>query len=153
MKFKSTKKITDLEKQEILNSLSCSKNDNKKYLHQILSIKDISVFDIDYIMNNLNLNDNKIKIINLALNMYEKSKYIKETESYSDFLFRIVRNIEKLEKRNTKFLKKIENIKINIENLKSITDFLVAKSVCMFENNCKYPTKTEFIFSKVYIDN
>ena len=140
-------KQNDFEKEEIQDILKLSKSENRKYLYQILSIKNISVFDAGYIMSKLNLDDNKIKILNLALSKYNENDIAKD-ESYSDFLFRIVRNLEKLEKRNAKLLDEISKCKDNLDNFKIFVDYLVAKSICMFNNT----NQTEFVFSKVYID-
>ncbi len=152
MKFQ-TKNRTYFKKDEIEDILNFSKLENKKYLYQILSIKNISAFDAGYIMNKLSLNDEKIKILNLALNKYENDSEINQSESYSDFLFRIVRNIEKLEKRNVKFLKEIYSCKNNLDNLKLFVNFLVEKSANLFENTMENPINKGFIFSKIYIDN
>ncbi len=140
-------KQNDFEKEEIQDILKLSKSENKKYLYQILSIKDISAFDASYIMNKLDLNENKIKILKLALNKYNENDIAKD-ESYNDFLFRIVRNLEKLEKRNIKLLNEITKCKDSLDNFKMLIDFLVAKSSCMF--NCN--NQKDFVFSKVYID-
>ena len=152
MKFQ-TKNRTYFKKDEIEDILNFSKLENKKYLYQILSIKNISAFDASYIMNRLSLNDEKIKILNLALSKYENNSEINQSESYSDFLFKIVRNIEKLEKGNAKFLKEIYNCKNNHDNLKLLVNFLVEKSVNLFENTPEDPISKGFIFSKIYIDN
>ena len=152
MNFKNTNHQIDFETNEIKDILKFSKSENKKYLYQILSIKNISAFDAEYIMNKLNLDDIKIKILNYALNRYEKDNKIKNSESYNDFLFRIVRNMEKLEKRNTKLLKEIAKCKDNIENFKMYVDFLIAKSSYMFDNVFENHIKCEFVFSKVYTD-
>ena len=152
MNFKNTNHQIDFETNEIKDILKFSKSENKKYLYQILSIKNITAFDAGYIMNKLNLDDIKIKILNQALNEYETNNEIKNSESYNDFLFRIVRNIEKLEKRNTKLLNEINNCKDNLENLKLFVDFLVAKSASLFSSNFEYSMNKEFVFSKIYID-
>ncbi len=154
MKYNHTKiEQNDFEKSEIQDILKFSKIENKKYLYQILSIKNITAFDAGYIMNRLNLDDNKIKILNFALIKYEKDKTINQSESYNDFLFRIVRNLEKLEKRNAKLLKEIAKCKDNIENFKMFVDFLVAKSAFLIGNSVENQNQTKFVFSKVYIDD
>ncbi len=154
MKYNHTKiEQNDFEKSEIQDILKFSKIENKKYLYQILSIKNITAFDAGYIMNRLDLDDNKIKILNFALIKYEKDKTINQSESYNDFLFRIVRNLEKLEKRNAKLLKEIAKCKDNIENFKMFVDFLVAKSAFLIENSVENQNQTKFVFSKVYIDD
>ena len=154
MKYNHTKiEQKDFEKSEIQDILKFSKIENKKYLYQILSIKNITAFDAGYIMNRLNLDDNKIKILNFALIKYEKDKTINQSESYNDFLFRIVRNLEKLEKRNAKLLKEIAKCKDNIENFKMFVDFLVAKSAFLIGNPVENQNQTKFVFSKVYIDD
>ncbi len=152
MKFQNTKFQNNFKKEEIEDILSFSKLENKKYLYQVLSIKNISSFDASYILNKLTLDENKLEILNLALKKYEKDEKIKQSESYNDFLFRIVRNIEKLEKRNTKLLNEINNCKDNLENLKLFVDFLVAKSASLFSSNFEYSMNKEFVFSKIYID-
>ena len=152
MKFQNTKFQNNFKKEEIEDILSFSKLENKKYLYQVLSIKNISSFDASYILNKLTLDENKLEILNLALKKYEKGEKIKQSESYNDFLFRIVRNIEKLEKRNTKLLNEINNCKDNLENLKLFVDFLVAKSASLFSSNFEYSMNKEFVFSKIYID-
>ena len=154
MKYNHTKiEQNDFEKSEIQDILKFSKIENKKYLYQILSIKNITAFDAGYIMNRLNLDDNKIKILNFALIKYEKDKTINQSESYNDFLFRIVRNLEQLEKRNAKLLTEIAKCKDNIENLKMFVDFLVAKSAFLIGNSVENQNQTKFVFSKVYIDD
>ena len=154
MKYNHTKiEQNDFEKSEIQDILKFSKIENKKYLYQILSIKNITAFDAGYIMNRLDLDDNKIKILNFALIKYEKDKTINQSESYNDFLFRIVRNLEKLEKRNAKLLKEIAKCKDNIENFKMFVDFLVAKSAFLIGNSVENQNQTKFVFSKVYIDD
>ncbi len=152
MKFQNTKFQNNFKKKEIEDILSFSKLENKKYLYQVLSIKNISSFDASYILNKLTLDENKLKILNLALKKYEEDEKIKQSESYNDFLFRIVRNIEKLEKRNTKLLNEINNCKDNLENLKLFVDFLVAKSASLFSSDFEYSMNKEFVFSKIYID-
>ena len=152
MKFQNTKFQNNFKKKEIEDILSFSKLENKKYLYQVLSIKNISSFDASYILNKLTLDENKLEILNLALKKYEKDEKIKQSESYNDFLFRIVRNIEKLEKRNTKLLNEINNCKDNLENLKLFVDFLVAKSASLFSSDFEYSMNKEFVFSKIYID-
>ena len=152
MKFQNTKFQNNFKKEEIEDILSFSKLENKKYLYQVLSIKNISSFDASYILNKLTLDENKLEILNLALKKYEEDEKIKQSESYNDFLFRIVRNIEKLEKRNTKLLNEINNCKDNLENLKLFVDFLVAKSASLFSSNFEYSMNKEFVFSKIYID-
>lgn len=152
MKFQNTKFQNNFKKEEIEDILSFSKLENKKYLYQVLSIKNISSFDASYILNKLTLDENKLEILNLALKKYEKDEKIKQSESYNDFLFRIVRNIEKLEKRNTKLLNEINNCKDNLENLKLFVDFLVAKSASLFSSDFEYSMNKEFVFSKIYID-
>ncbi len=152
MKFQNTKFQNNFKKEEIEDILSFSKLENKKYLYQVLSIKNISSFDASYILNKLTLDENKLEILNLALKKYEEDEKIKQSESYNDFLFRIVRNIEKLEKRNTKLLNEINNCKDNLENLKLFVDFLVAKSTSLFSSNFEYSMNKEFVFSKIYID-
>ncbi len=152
MNFKNTNHQIDFETNEIKDILKFSKSENKKYLYQILSIKNITAFDAGYIMNKLNLDDIKIKILNQALNEYETNNEIKNSESYNDFLFRIVRNMEKLESRNAKLLKEISKCKDNIENFKMFVNFLVAKSAYMFDNVFESHNECEFVFSKVYID-
>ena len=144
--FSLFKTLNKLSKEEIEDILKYSKTENKKYLYDVISIKNITLFDISYIMNKLSLSSEKLNAINHALIQYEKRQELQE-ESYNDFLFRVVRNIENMEKNNMGLLNEIKKCKDNISNFNLFIEYLISKSAYFFENK-----EQGYVFSYIYTD-
>lgn len=129
---------------EIEDILMSSKKENRKYLSEVLSIKKISSFDANYIMNKLELTSEKINLINLVLTKFENSTNLNNDETQGDFLFRIIKTIEKLENNHSKIFQEISMSKKDNKNLNTLIDYLYTKSTICFE------PKTQYTFSTIY---
>ncbi len=134
-------------KDDIENILCNAKTKNKKYIYQILRIRNITVFEAGYIMNRLDLTSDKIRLLNLTLMQYEKRPEIFACESYSDFLFRIVRNMEKLDNEMSEAEKDMAEIRISIDNFSKYVEYLISNSIFMQKKQ-----RQGYVFSTVYFD-
>lgn len=147
MKFIDNFKKNKFNKEEIDSVLSTARNDNKKFLYDVLSIKNASLFDVTYIMAHLHLDEERIQFIKLAIENYDKNEKINKG-SYNMFLYELIRNVEKLENGNLEIMEEIRACRKQITSFKSFLDYLVIKSVLP---EAKF--RRNFRFSKIYIDN
>ena len=143
--------MTKITKQEVEDILSTSKEENKKYLYKMLSIKNISAFDISYIMSKIKLNDKKIKLLEYSISQYSKNDYIKSNESINEYIFEITKNIEKMEKSNDELIGELMDCKNEIESFKKILSYIIEKNITLLMPKNDY-SKQNFVFSTIYID-
>ena len=136
--------------QEIKNILTYSKEENKKFLYKILSLKSVSAFDVSYIMSNLKLTDKKIRLIEYSISQYSNLDCINSSESINEYIFEIVRNIEKLEKTDNAIKEELMSYRDEIESFKKILNYLV-ENISIFISKRDYP-KQNFVFSTIYVD-
>lgn len=120
-------------KKEIEDILKHSKPENKKYLYDILSLNNVSMFCASYIMNRINLNFEKIQVIKNAVVQYEKREDLYSKISCSDFLFNVVRNMEKLENSNETLLKQLKVKKEDLNNISKLVEFLISNALSVFD--------------------
>ena len=143
--------MENISKSEIEDILSCSKAANKKYLDKVLSIKNISSFDMAYIMAALKLTDKKIKLIEYAIGQYNKIDKIKSNESINEYVYEVIKNIEKLENSHERLLTQSMDCRNEILGFKKILQYIIEGNLKLFklkENNFKQ----SFAFSTVYFD-
>lgn len=138
-------KKKSFSKKDIDDILKSSKTDNRKYLYDVMSIRNISSFDVSYIMSRLNLTSEKIKLIKVAASQYNDKN--EDSETYSSYIFRIIKKLELLEKDSTGLLNELKKCRDDINNLNSFVKNLVNTPTY----NIVKP-KEEFVFSKIYID-
>jgi len=143
--------MKNIDKQDIEDILLSSKEENKKYLNRVLRIKNLSSFDVAYIMGSLKLNDNKIKLIEYSISKYFDYSEIKANESINEYIFDIVKNIEKLEESNDELLDEIETCRSGISSFKNILNYLIQGNISFIKlkNSCG---EQNIVFSKVYFD-
>lgn len=140
--------MSNIDKKDIIDILKNSKKENRKFLYQILSIKGVSAFDVSYIMSALNLSSKKIKLIEYAISRYNSKNVPNKEENFNEYIFEVVRNIEKMEKNNEELLKEIMDCKNEIESFSAFAEYVMGKTLEIFN------TKPEqnFVFSRIYID-
>lgn len=144
--------MSEISTAEMGNILEFSNENNLKYLNNILSIKDISDFDVEFIMTRLNLNSSVVMLIKSALEQYSKRDDISSLTSYNDYLYRIVRNIEIFENSSCKLSEELNNNKLSIIGFKTVLESIVNKSANFPEIITKSHFFGQFIFSKIYLD-
>lgn len=126
-----------------------SKKENEKYLKNILSIKNVSDFDAEFIMSRLSLNNFVIQLINAAAGEYEKRREIYKRSTYGDFLYRIVRNIEILEQNDISSMKELQDSNLNIKKFRIVLEFIINKAVDIENYNGNEKSENKFDFSKM----
>lgn len=92
---------------EIQEIVSCAKKENLKYLQNLIAIKELSAFDVSYLMINVKLDENKINIIKHACNMYNEKEFNSLGQTLSDFIFRVSANINYLNESNLDIFKEL----------------------------------------------
>jgi len=132
-------------KDDIDFIISESKSENKKYLYEIITIKNISCFDASFIMSHINLNEKIIKTIKEALAQYEQKK-LNDNLEFNTFLYGLIRNIEKLENGNIKLIQEVRANSPKIRSFKSLIDFLVKKSSPNLNRKIGY----NYTFKKIF---
>ena len=143
--------MEEISKKDIEDILLCSKKENRKYIYRVLSIKNMSSFDMAYVMSNLSLSDKKLKLIEYSISKYSENETIKSNESINEYIFEIIKNIEKLEKSNERLLEEIMDCKCEIQAFKKILDYIIEKNIELFKP-VNYLYNQNFVFSKIYID-
>ena len=140
-----------IDKQDIQDILMYSKRENVKYLHKVLSMKNVSVFDIAYIMATLKLSDKKIKLIEYSIAQYNKLEKIKNNESMNEYIFDIVKNIEKMENSNEELLLELMECKNEIKAFKKILNMIIEGNLSLFKIK-ENMFKQTYAFQTIYID-
>ena len=88
--------------REINEIISTSKKANLKYFEQLSKIKELSAFDVSFLMSNVELDNYKIQIIKHACSMYDEKEFCALGQTFSDFIFRVSANINYLNESNLK---------------------------------------------------
>ncbi len=92
---------------EINEILSNSKSENMRYLGDLLNIKNISAFDVSYILSLDNLNEEKISTIVQASKLYSSEEFTSQGQTFSDFISKVCANLDMLNSSNIDYFKEL----------------------------------------------
>ena len=101
---------------EILEMHQNAKRQNLEFLWELIKIKELSAFDISFLMQNIELDEEKIKTLKKALKLYNPEDFKLVGQTLSDFIFRIESNLNILNSEN------LANYKEIIQNKNEIYD-------------------------------
>ncbi len=92
---------------EISEIISNAQKANLKYFECLAKIKELSAFDVSYLMSNVKLDENKVEIIKHACSMYDEKEFNALGQTFSDFIFRVSANINYLNDSNLNIFKEL----------------------------------------------
>ncbi len=96
---------------ELNEIISNSKKENLKYFKSLSNIKQLSAFDLSYLMSNVTLDEKKISIIKHACRLFNEKEFQSLGQTYSDFIFRVSANINYLNDDNLDLFKELVQCK------------------------------------------
>ncbi|MCD8024496.1 MAG: hypothetical protein LUE64_03070 [Candidatus Gastranaerophilales bacterium] len=132
--------------KEIYEIMAVSKKENIKYFETLSKMPNLKYFDISYLLSQVDLDEEKIELIEEAQKIYNEKEFIANGQTESDFVFRVAANLEYLNKENIELFKELVKCK------NELYDFKYA-----LQNPLKYMAKNEtelkFAFVTVYDKN
>lgn len=131
---------------EISEILTNSKKENIKYFEKLAAIKGMSAFDISYLMSSVDLDDNKIELLEHASKMYNDKEFCALGQTFSDFIFRVSANINLLNESNLDVFKELVQCK------NELYDFTKALKDPQRAKHQKHETKLAYAFQNVFAD-
>lgn len=132
--------------REINEIISTAKKANLKYFEQLSKIKELSAFDVSFLMSNVELNNYKIQIIKHACLMYDEKEFCALGQTFSDFIFRVSANINYLNESNLDIFKELVQCK---NELYDFSDALKNPLRAMCK---KHDRKPAYAFQNVFVD-
>lgn len=112
-------RFSQSEINEILNS---SKKENIKYFETLAKMPKLSAFDIGFLLSSTNLSEDKIEILKKAQSMYKEEEFKAHGQTFSDFVFRVGANIDKLSMDNLEIFKELVQCKNEIYDFSKALD-------------------------------
>lgn len=103
-KIEFNQRFTQSEINEILSN---SKSENMRFLVDLLKIKNLSAFDVSYILSLDNLNDEKITTITQASKLYSAEEFTSQGQTFSDFISKVCANLDMLNSSNIDYFKEL----------------------------------------------
>lgn len=96
---------------EINEILANANKENIKYFESLANIKELSAFDVSYLMSGEKLDERKIEIIKAACKMFDEKEFSALGQTFSDFVFRVSANINLLNESNLEIFKELVQCK------------------------------------------
>lgn len=132
--------------QSELNSILCqAKSENVKFLEKLSKIHGLSAVEIGFLLSSNKLNDEKIKTIKKAAEVYKEKDFMQTGQTFADFMFRVCVNLDMLNCSNIEMFKELTQCK------NEIYDFANA-----LKNPKKYGQKKQnkmtYAFERVHIE-
>lgn len=103
---------------EILEMVQIAKKENLPFLQELVRIKGLTTLDISFLLMNVKLTKERIATIKEAILLYDEEKFKKMGQTFSDYIFKIVSNIEVLENESLSVINEIIQIKNDVYDLK-----------------------------------
>jgi len=141
--------MSDISSQTLDDIIKSSKRENIKYINNVLNIKGVSDFDVDFIMSRLNLNPSVISLINEALEQYGKKAKTCDFLSYNDYLFKIIKHVELLENTPHKLSKDLIENKISFRAFKAVLNLIIHNASGINLKNESLINDKNIYFSKI----
>ena len=132
--------------REINEIISNAKKSNLKYFEQLSKIKELSAFDVSFLMSNIELDNCKIQIIKHACSMYNEKEFCALGQTFSDFIFRVSANINYLNESNLDIFKELVQCK------NELYDFSNALKNPLRAMHKKSSNKLAYVFENVFVD-
>ena len=142
-KINSKFRFTQSEINEIISNANSK---NLKYFEKLAQIKELSAFDVSFLLSSVELNDNKIAIIAHACKMYNEKEFNALGQTFSDFIFRVSANINLLNESNLDVFKELVQCK------NELYDFTNALKNPIRAKSKKQNAKLAYAFQNVFVD-
>lgn len=130
---------------EINEILSNANKDNIKYFESLAMIKELSAFDVSYLMASVKLDENKISIISSACKMFDEKEFCALGQTFSDFIFRVSANINLLNESNLDVFKELVQCK------NELYDFSKALKNPQKAKHRSHANKCAYAFENVFV--
>ena len=131
--------------KEIAEILSVSKKENLKYFEVLSKMPNLKYFDISFLLSEVDLNDEKIALIQEAQKIYNDEEFQSNGQTKSDFIFRVAANLEYLNMNNIEMFKELVKCKNELYDFKAALENPIASMV-------KKEQKVGYAFERICID-
>lgn len=130
---------------EINEILANADSDNVKYFESLAKIKELSAFDVSYLMSKVKLDDRKISLISSACKMFDEKEFCALGQTFSDFIFRVSANINLLNESNLDVFKELVQCK------NELYDFSKALKNPVKARHQRHSSKCAYAFENVFV--
>lgn len=130
---------------EINEILSNADSQNLKYFESLAKIKELSAFDVSFLMSSVKLDEYKISIIASACKLYDEKEFNALGQTFSDFIFRVSANINLLNESNLDVFKELVQCK------NELYDFSKALKNPARARHQKHSNKCAYAFVNVFV--
>lgn len=131
---------------EINEILSNADSSNVKYFESLAKIKELSAFDVSYLMSSVKLDEHKISVIASACKLFDEKEFSALGQTFSDFIFRVSANINLLNESNLDVFKELVQCK------NELYDFSNALKNPLRAKHRKSGLKPAYAFENVFVN-
>ncbi len=104
--------------KEIKEIVAVSRKENLKYFEVLAKMPNLKYFDISFLLSQVNLDDEKIAIIEEAQKIYNDEEFLANGQTKSDFIFRVAANLDYLTMDNIEIFKELVKCKNELYDFK-----------------------------------
>lgn len=130
---------------EINEIISNAKKENIKYFESLSKIRELSAFDVSFLMSQSTLDERKIAIIASASKMYDEKEFNSLGQTFSDFIFRVSANINLLNESNLDLFKELVQCKNELYDFSNALKNPIKAKAARNRNKMAYAFENVFV--------